>query len=89
MEKIDLGCWSRHAFGTKCKTDTISNIVESFNSWIKKARDKPLTNRRCSKTSNLLETHTKSVLSEVSFHILLTSSTQIVWEIGLGKILAN
>jgi transposase-like protein len=43
LEKIDPESWSRHAFGTNAKTDMISNnIAESFNSWIKDARDKPL-----------------------------------------------
>jgi len=43
LEKIDPRSWSRHAFGTSAKTDMISNnIAESFNSWIKDARDKPL-----------------------------------------------
>jgi hypothetical protein len=43
LEKIDPRGWSRHAFGTNSKTDMIfNNIAESFNSWIKDARDKPL-----------------------------------------------
>jgi hypothetical protein len=32
LEKIDPRSWSRHAFGTNCKSDMISNnIAESFN----------------------------------------------------------
>jgi hypothetical protein len=43
LEEIDPRSRSRHAFGTSAKTDMISkNIDESFNSWIKNARDKPL-----------------------------------------------
>lgn len=43
LERLSPNCWLRHAFDTECKSDMISNnIAESFNSWIKDARDKPL-----------------------------------------------
>jgi hypothetical protein len=43
LDPINPSCWSSYAFGTNCKSNMISNnIVESFNSWIKHARDKPL-----------------------------------------------
>ena len=43
LDKIDPATWSRHAFRTANKYDMLlNNLAESFNLWIKDARDKPL-----------------------------------------------
>lgn len=43
LSGINPASWSRHAFGTHSKSDMlVNNLAESFNAWIKDARDKPL-----------------------------------------------
>lgn len=45
LDKMDLKGWSKHAFRTVSKCDTLLNtIAKSFNSWIKDATDKPFLN---------------------------------------------
>jgi hypothetical protein len=41
FKKIDPKLWSRHTFKTTCKSDMLlNNLAETFNTWIKDARDK-------------------------------------------------
>jgi len=43
LKKIDPKLCSRHAFKTTCKSDMLlNNLAETFNAWIKDARDKPI-----------------------------------------------
>lgn len=43
LDKIDSAGWSCHTFATDSKCDLLlNNIEETFNSWIKDARDKSI-----------------------------------------------
>lgn len=40
LDEFDPKCWSMHTFGTDSKCDMLlNNITETFNSWIKDARE--------------------------------------------------
>lgn len=43
LDEVDPKGWSRHAFRRDIKCDILlNNIAESFNSWIKDAREQPI-----------------------------------------------
>jgi len=43
LNDVDPASWSRHAFSTHSKSDMLlNNLAETFNSWIKESKDKPL-----------------------------------------------
>jgi hypothetical protein len=43
LSDVPPSSWSRHALFTRSKSDMILiNLVETFNAWVKDARDKPL-----------------------------------------------
>uniref|UniRef100_A0ACD5YA64 Uncharacterized protein n=1 Tax=Avena sativa TaxID=4498 RepID=A0ACD5YA64_AVESA len=83
MCKIPPKHWARHAFDTNCKTDlVVNNLSEVFNSFILKARDKPIVTMIESIRTKLMPRFAtkKEGVEHVQWEITPTYVERLEWE---------